>query len=272
MEADDLDELAELAHVLEPDAPSLPAVVVPVCDLDAAEAMEPRARFDYYTRMISAVQVAEGDFVVECRKAYLTELERRWRSEVSGTGKRFNVREAEKRLPEAATQLALLYRGHAESGKRLFDEERRSVNATRSLAAEECEVRPSERSWYYRDSYVDSYRTQPAAEKYARVRLELYAAELDAAGVRHETKRHDSNGLPYFVLYAFVEEADVAILKARDGLPLPELVRRSWALGANPRVFWPSLPHGFEQRHGFDQHGRDLPAKSSEPNNEPEPL
>lgn len=272
MDSNDLDELAALAHVLEPTAPDLPTITVPVYDLDTLERLEPRERFAVCNRLVEHVQKAEGAFVESCRAGYIAALEKRYRAAVSGKGKRFNLRDAEAKLPDAATQLALLYRTHAEQGRNPFRDQVRELQAYRALVAAECVIRPSERSWYYRDSYIDSYNTQPAAEKYARVRLELYAAELGAAGVRHETKRHDSNGLPYFVLYAFVEEADVAILKARDGLPLPELVRLAWEKGVNPRVYWPSLPFGFEQRHGFDQFGRKTAARTSEPQPEPEPI
>lgn len=267
MSGDDHD-FSELAHVLE-DGPSLPVPVVPVYDLGRLEGLPARERFATATRLIEQVSAAQAVFTNSCREAYFKALEEAWRGVARGR-KAFNVAQAEREIPSVAASLAEAYRGQADAGRAEFEQRAEQIRAFRREAANECEIAPAARSWYYRDSYVDGYRTQPAAETYARVRIELYAAELAAWGVKYEIKRHDSNGLPFFVLYAFCDEADIPVLKARDGLPLAELVRLSWSLGANPRVYWPSLPHGFEQRHGFDQFGRGL-AKKSEPH-EPEPL
>jgi len=38
--------------------------------------------------------------------------------------------------------------------------------------------------------------------------------------------------------------------------PFAETVRRCWERGVNPRVYWPLLPHGYEEKHGFDYFGR----------------
>jgi hypothetical protein len=54
------------------------------------------------------------------------------------------------------------------------------------------------------------------------------------------------------------DELDLTILKYAPGLSLRESVRLCWKRGANPRVFNPYLPHGYEESVGIDYQGRDL--------------
>lgn len=71
-------------------------------------------------------------------------------------------------------------------------------------------------------------------------------------GTRSYTVRHVE-------VYVHVQdETDLTILRHAPGLSLREQVRLCWKRGANPRVFNPYLPHGYEESVGIDYQGRDL--------------
>jgi hypothetical protein len=61
-----------------------------------------------------------------------------------------------------------------------------------------------------------------------------------------------------------VEDAiDVEIVKRSPPPPLREQVRLAWKRGVNPRVYFSSLPHGYEEQVGIDYFGRDLRVAST---------
>jgi len=113
--------------------------------------------------------------------------------------------------------------------------------------------------------YVQSYATQGlGAERYARASAELTRDERDGvlraeereAGVRVEVQREAgaSEGGTSYVVVALGVEGEVAadvIRRRQSDDSLAAWVAACWRRGANPRVYAPMLPHGYEERHGI---------------------
>lgn len=121
------------------------------------------------------------------------------------------------------------------------------------------EIRASETSLMLRREGPD-YRQGDA---YARGSCRLSAKKCAAFGVRTEVVRvapvdGGKVQLASYECRAFVaEDLDIEVLK-RLHLPVREQVRLCWSWALDPRVYWPMLPHGFEEREGIDFQGRDL--------------
>lgn len=129
-----------------------------------------------------------------------------------------------------------------------------------------------------RESVADysssTHRSTGRGADYARVGATIAAEGLKGRGVEVlvEPYRYDGNdqekmrfaretGPDGFRVVALVEApVDGEVLKRMPGVPLREWVRLCWKLGANPRVFNPYLPHGYEEKHGLDFFGNDLRA------------
>lgn len=108
----------------------------------------------------------------------------------------------------------------------------------------------------YRTTRIGDYSSQTSSETYARAMAELYAAKVRAyrIEVRIDTLPKDA----CFQIWARASSLMLEVLRRKEtgGLDFPEMVRLSWERGANPRVFWPFLPQGFEAAHGFDCFGK----------------
>jgi len=111
---------------------------------------------------------------------------------------------------------------------------------------------------------VSSYASQTAPATYARAMAQIHAAAARAAcpGVEVELVEDlKPGGRGTVRVFADVEALDVEAMKARP-MSMSEMVRLAWKHGANPRVYWPTLPHDFEAAHGFDRFGNSLEGKS----------
>ena len=100
--------------------------------------------------------------------------------------------------------------------------------------------------------YAASYTS--AGERYNRGRAELYVAELAAVGIPAKVSDTAEGG--YWKVLVSVEDPELdAELVKFAGPPMRETVRLAWKLGLNPRVYFPFLPHGFEEANGLDYFG-----------------
>lgn len=108
------------------------------------------------------------------------------------------------------------------------------------------------------DVWLSTYSTQTAPELYARgmIAIEANTAYANCPGVvlDHEEVRNARGEITALRLYGNVEPLDAEAIRIK-GLELPERVRLAYASGCNPRVYWPTLPHGYEERHGLDRFG-----------------
>lgn len=125
--------------------------------------------------------------------------------------------------------------------------------------AEVAEIIASDNKRKYADSWVSTYSTQGfGAATYAKGAAERSADAARAQGLEVEV-RYAEKPLSQYEVWVGVETAiDLEILRYKPGLTLRESVRRCWSRGVNPRVYWPSLPHGFEEREGLDFQGGEV--------------
>lgn len=119
----------------------------------------------------------------------------------------------------------------------------------------------------YKTTCAMEYRSQTSSETYARAMAEIIAADLRAYGLEArvdtvpqeiQVNKFTAVRTTDFQVWAHTSSIMLEVLRRKKtgGLPFPEYVRLSWERGANPRVFWPFLPHGFEAAHGFDCFGK----------------
>lgn len=121
-------------------------------------------------------------------------------------------------------------------------------------------------------SYSSTYSTQGFGHvAYAEKNAKLHMIDAQSCGIRCEIERRDQKREPRtyqhcfdigpgadFYVWVFVQEdMDVEILQ-RKTVPLRDWVKWCWKLGANPRVFNPFLPSGYEESVGLDFLGNDL--------------
>jgi len=134
------------------------------------------------------------------------------------------------------------------------DQRRKRLCDQLDALADEVEVRPGPEPLVVR-RHSSNYSQGPGGnESYARKRCEIDVTGWEPKGVQCDVVK-DSHG---YAARAWVEgELDVEVLR-RAGPTIREFVRLAWKLGANPRVYIPTLPHGFEEREGLDRFGADL--------------
>lgn len=102
----------------------------------------------------------------------------------------------------------------------------------------------------YKTSHLYTYLTQGlGADSYARNALSTSVAHCTALGL--ETKTTYDGEVNAYRLWIKGDEVDVAIAQNKPGLSLAETVQALWKSGVNPRVIFPFLPWGFEEKHGI---------------------
>ena len=132
------------------------------------------------------------------------------------------------------------------------DQRRKRLGELLDALADEVEVRPGPEPLVVRRHSARYNTTDDAG--YARRRCQIDAHPWLARGVRCDVVA-DAHGS---AARAWVEgELDVEVLR-RVGVSFREFVRLCWKLGSNPRVYLPTLPHGFEEQQGLDYFGNDL--------------
>jgi hypothetical protein len=152
-----------------------------------------------------------------------------------------------------------------------YEAERYRIEAELHELAPVTPIHPGEPR-LYSTHHASSYSSQTAAFSYAKSRAELDADDARTAGLPVEVrpivekspsmisvgKVHVSERAEVWVPVA--EQLDLEILRRRPKLSLREQVRLCWKRGANPRVYNPFLPHGYEEREAIDMQGNDLRA------------
>lgn len=99
-----------------------------------------------------------------------------------------------------------------------------------------------------------SYGSQGGgAESYARNAADMKVMAANYFGIKASVEK-DRHGFKVYVLVD--HDIDVQILRLRR-VPLRESVRFCWANSMNPRVYYPTLPHGYEEQVGLDFFGNE---------------
>lgn len=275
---------SELAAALglgdyKPAQKSEPLFTLPEIDPQTLVNLPPREQFAACERHIAELAKSQETFANACNADYLTKLEDLWRKTGNRGKKAFDLKRAESDLGDAAKGVLTECFGYYQAAEPAFKAAKEKLDRLRTVAADAIDIAKdanAEDHWFYAHYYADEYRTQGGgAEHYAKVRAELTAANVRADGIKAEVRRYTSaaDTLPFFAVYVYCAEADLKILRCKSGLAFGKLVQLAWKMGANPRVYFPFLPHDFESKHGFDQFGNDLPAaQKSELDTEPEPI
>lgn len=125
-------------------------------------------------------------------------------------------------------------------------------------------------------TWPHSYASTTQGNHYARTMAEIGAEELNTwlglkanvVEVHVDTTLVTGQWLPKRVasydVYVMVQAPlDVEIARrSLKRMPMGEAVRLAWAKGADARVYWPTLPWGFEEAHGFDFFGAPLAGRA----------
>lgn len=110
------------------------------------------------------------------------------------------------------------------------------------------------------DSVHAHYPNQTSPHTYSRALAEAKADYARKYGIEVEVKFYRDEYLPgkfsdKYEVYMKTTPMGWEILQRRPGVGIVEWVRLCWKRGANPRVFQPFLPHGFEEKHGITYQG-----------------
>jgi len=127
------------------------------------------------------------------------------------------------------------------------------------LESAEGEPRLCEEVW------VGTYYSTGRGEYYARANAQGYLEHARSYRVQGELRQKywEEGGPKYYGVRSWqvwlqVSEVGVEVLKRKQGQTVREFVRRCWAKGVNPRVYYPGLRPGYEEQVGLDYFGHDL--------------
>jgi hypothetical protein len=148
---------------------------------------------------------------------------------------------------------------------REFKGRRESLEADLRDLAPYVPLRAGPGTWEIVSYSSSTYRSTSWGADYARAQAAIAAAGMKNRGVEiavepfwYDEAKRSGDGPDGFKVIALCEGAvDAEVLKRLPGVPLREWVRLCWKLGANPRVYSPYLPHGYEEREGLDFFGGD---------------
>lgn len=147
----------------------------------------------------------------------------------------------------------------------LLDRHELETVALNKQLAELAEDLPLERTedevrWDF--NYDSHYASQGyGAATYAKNFLKLKGLKAQLHGLDYEVREMDpvvDGGSRCFGLFVRTTEEDLAILDAKPEPGMKEIVQFCWRSGANPRVYFPMLPHGFEEQNGLNFFGNDI--------------
>lgn len=184
--------------------------------------------------------------------------------------KKFSLNKAATALPNFA-ELKAPFLVRADVIFKTNDAERETLKKRLDELAEQIEIMDDMKLadkalWtLYGSRSTGDYSTQGfGAETYARGAAKNLLADIEVHGIECEIRedRREPNtccgwSMPSvtFQVYAACDEMVCEIVRRKPGISLVEWVRRSWAMGCNPRVSQPFLPVGFEEKHGLDYFG-----------------
>ncbi len=165
------------------------------------------------------------------------------------------------------TELSVLHLGqfNQKSSELKAASEANNTLTTSLATAVPVEALASGRAVYYQ-TLSSSYSTQGmGADKYARGMAQLQhkiLLSLGMGGDLEDILRGDDKGQQRFVgvnVIAHTDEIGVEALQHKTtSFSFREQIKFLWSVGCNPRVFYPFLPHGFEESNGFDAFGREV--------------
>lgn len=103
--------------------------------------------------------------------------------------------------------------------------------------------------------YGGAYRSTGSGAHYAKMAAERAADDARAVGLPVRIAAEGEGESPSLRVEVETDPAGAEFLKHVPTFGLVETVRLCWKRGVNPRVYYPFLPHGFEEKHGLDYFG-----------------
>lgn len=164
--------------------------------------------------------------------------------------------------------------------ERDFEEAYNSIEKCKKLmhkVADKLEPVQCQRYHLYETVWESSYSSQGfGSYSYASRRAEMVMAEVELLGIsvklKEETTYYERTGAPFFSkgshtvfkIYVQADKLNREILKYKPSMSVRDVVKMCWKKGVNPRVYYPLLPYGFEEKVGLDYFGNDIKEKQDE--------
>lgn len=102
--------------------------------------------------------------------------------------------------------------------------------------------------------YGGMYSTQGfGKDRYARNAAQQKVDHAEFYGLRAEVRPCAGD----YEVVVWTDELGIEALRLKPGSSLREWVRLCWSRGVNPRVYFPHLPHGYEEKNGLDFFGNE---------------
>ncbi|UBF29841.1 hypothetical protein K9N68_37155 (plasmid) [Kovacikia minuta CCNUW1] len=163
-------------------------------------------------------------------------------------------------LGEEAFEIAEPFKSRATEAMNSIEILIKSLQEENVLLAKNIPLESSGDEWVeYGSVSTDTYASQGfGAIKYAlgaaqRMELKAKYNGLETRIDKIDRGRCKQYGVQYadFKVMIRGSETDVTVLKYKEGVSLKEKVRWMWKNGINPRVYYPFLPHGYEESNGI---------------------
>lgn len=169
----------------------------------------------------------------------------------------------EKTFPEDFTRIC---DEHSARWKTVLDargERVKQIKTELATLADDLAPQPSDEARKVYDVNSSSYHTQGfGAASYARNNAKIHARDLEFHGIEVEVrevtgetfKTYGAFGRSVtpvtFEVWAKCSDLDYQIARYKEGMTLAQQLQWCWNRQVNPRVYYPMLPHGLEERLG----------------------
>lgn len=173
-------------------------------------------------------------------------------------GKRWaKIRKLGEKFQEEFNEIVERRTSEVEGELEQLDERKKGIEKELESLAKELEPQVSGESRKVYEVGTYAYHTQGmGAAKYARGEAERQAGMLEREGFEVEIREipgsRDRWGIRSceFEVWAPCSELDYEIVKRRAAFSFKDRLQWCWNRGLNPRVYWPGLPHGLEEKLG----------------------
>jgi len=162
----------------------------------------------------------------------------------------------EKEMPEAYAAIADKLIDEIQGLQASYLDLKKGSAEKLNTLADSIEVEASSERLKFEEVWETTYSSQGSPRLYAKHKAQEISDHLEFCGVRSEVNTVEKAGrTASFVVYARCAAEDFEVLRHKTPLPLKEQIRRCWKSGANPRVYLPFLPYGYEEANGLDFYG-----------------
>lgn len=199
----------------------------------------------------------------DIRDEYLRRLKGKW-IRAGGSGK-FTERIAIDLLQDVYDEFTKPYQERVNAVYEEVRKKKESLNKTLEELAQQIEIYNSaDEVTTYSTYHEYSYHTQGyGARTYAKGQADMDAAKCYMIGINSAVvTRNDEHNEKEMVFECRVTTTriETEVLRYKVGcLTLRDCIKLCLQRCLNPRVYWPMLPWGLEEKLGLDMHGNDIP-------------